>query len=66
MKFDTWYVQQFGKRPSKNPSYELQEKVRDLESMLWCARDLRDQCERWDAQYQSAGYAWKMEDKDKG
>jgi hypothetical protein len=43
----------------------LQEKVRDLESMLWAARDLRDQCDRWDAQYQSASYAWKMKDKDK-
>jgi len=65
MKFEAYFVRLHGRRPSKKPIYELREQVRDLESAMWCARDLRDQCEQWDAQYKSASDAWKIEDKDK-
>jgi hypothetical protein len=65
MKFDTWYVRQFGKRPSKKPSWELDAEVSRLEGLLWDARALMRECQNWDAQHLSAGYAWDIQDKDK-
>lgn len=65
MKFDTWFKQQFGKRPSKEPTCELEIKVRDLGLELGAARELLNECNRYDYQYQSALYAWKIQDSDK-
>ncbi len=62
MKFETWFVQQHGKRPSKKPSFELRAEFSKLEVKLWEARKLVLDCERWDAQYQSARDTWNISD----
>ena len=64
-KFDAWFVQQHGKRPSRELMLDLLKRQSDTQYAADRAFILTRDCQRWDAQYKSASYAWNIKDKDK-
>ena len=64
MKFSEWFVAQHGKRPSKEPIYELTKIANALHASYLRAEELEKACILWEAQRSSALYAWNAKPKE--
>ena len=59
MKFSEWFVAQHGKRPSKEPIYELTKISNALHASYLRAEELEKACRLYDEKMTSAHYAWR-------
>jgi hypothetical protein len=65
MKFDTWFKQQHGKRPSKKSAVALRDEMELSKRLAYKAEVLYLTCLQWDRMRTSALYAWQVKDSDK-
>ena len=56
--FDTWFVAQFGKRPSKQTNYALMHKARNAQHALYKAQGLWDRCIAYEDRKADALLGW--------
>jgi hypothetical protein len=58
MDFNKWFIQQFGKRKSRKPLYDLKLDAQIQDDKAYRARLLLEQVELWENQRQAARYAY--------
>ncbi len=65
MKFDEWFVKQYGKRPTTMQWSDLNSEYHDLEYKLTSIKELIDNTERWEELHTISRYAWNLKEEDK-
>lgn len=59
MKFNAWFREQFGGRPTRRTTKSLEADVASLEDRLVAAQDLLARTELWEERRRAALYAWQ-------
>ena len=65
MKFEKWFAEQHGKRPSQKETAALALEISRIEDIADGQRRIWRECRDWDNERSSALYAWNIKDKDK-
>lgn len=65
MKFNEWFLLQFGKRPSSKSLLDLKDEAKSLSMQAERARDLYHKVDQWEILRNATQYAWNINDKDK-
>jgi hypothetical protein len=65
MKFEDWFIDQHGPRPSDKNIVQLVREANIAEAHAITTRLLVEDCRTWELRRTSALYAWQLSDKDK-